>query len=79
MKVSVLVREEELFWVAWPDYARAPIRDCMETPKRHRVQFSMVNGLAPWIGANRAGAQVSDTSGLTLPASSLRPFVVASV
>jgi hypothetical protein len=31
--------EDELFWVATGDYARATIRDWMKTPKRRGLRF----------------------------------------
>ncbi len=81
MKVSSSERGE-LFWVAAPDYAGAAIRDWMETPKRRIMKFLLVNpgfGKAPRPFRGEGGRQVSDTIGLTLPASCLRPFAVASV
>jgi hypothetical protein len=35
--------EDELFWVATGDYARATIRDWMKTPKRRDRKFLKVN------------------------------------
>jgi hypothetical protein len=35
----IVVADDELLWVAAPNYTPRPLRDCMETPKDDAVQL----------------------------------------